>query len=103
MDQQLLSLILRGIAKQLRTRPDKRHIALDNVKKLRDLVELGLAQNIADLCDAAVVQRRRSAADLIRVLDHGTELKDAEGLVPITAPLRAIENRQTRVDHNGKR
>ena len=65
----------------MRTRPDQRHIALEDIEQLRQLVDAGGAQDLADLGDAVVV-----ATGLGRFRSRDLELK-GEGDEP---PLRRV-------------
>src|SRR5262249_43182299 len=64
----------------LAARPDKAHIADEDVQELWELVEFVAANEAADRSDTRIVFGRCGAAELFRVDHHGSKLEDAERL-----------------------
>ena len=55
------------------SRADERHVAANNVKQLRQLVEAGSTQNPSDSGDTGVARRSRRALVSVSVRRHRTE------------------------------
>ena len=103
-----------------RARPDERHLALQHVEELRQLVEAGAPQEGADPSDARIVrdlehpriatgrevhvQVRELVLPRLGVGGHRPELEDPEDLLRPAATRLAEEHRPLRVelDHDGE-
>src|SRR5439155_10630234 len=84
-DQLAVELVVRH---RMRPRPDDAHAALQHVDELRQLVERGLAQECAELRDAAVVLGRLPHDIAVLGDRHGAELVDHDlAAVDPVAPL----------------
>ena len=82
-----------------RPRPDQGHVTAHHIPELRQFVQAGATQQVADRRDARVVarleERARHLIDLgqlreatVRTLVHGAELQDVEAIeMPTRAPL----------------
>ena len=66
------------VAADLGTRADQAHVTAQDVVELRQLVELGMAQEAAETGDTRIVVSGHTRADGIRAHLHGAELVQAE-------------------------
>lgn len=69
----------------VRARPDQRHVALENIDELRQLVDAGPAKPAADPRHPAVVALRLLNDASVLHDFHGSELDDLEGMA-VEAP-----------------
>ena len=84
-------------SRNMRSRPDQRHVALDHVEQLRNFVEAGLAQNPPDRRHARIALNRLPYAALVAgIVAHGAELVDLEAAVSIPVPVLKEQHRARR-------
>jgi len=85
-------------------RADERHLAAQDVEKLRQLVDARAAQDAAHGRDARVVLHGELRAVRLRVHDHGAELDEGETLAVARIALLAKEHRPAvvRLDGDGR-
>ena len=81
-----------------RTRPDQVHVADENIEKLRQLVELGPAQELAQARNPRVTLDGQPRTHQVGAVDHRPELVDEEGLTETTDAALAKEDRPRRVE-----
>ena len=74
----LLRRVALDVVGMLRPRADQAHLALDHVEQLRQLVELGPAQEAADARDPRIVAGGHRRALLVGARAHRAQLVDAE-------------------------
>ena len=75
----LEELVVRLTADRVRARADDRHLALEHVDQLRELVDAGAADEGTDAGDPVIVARGRAAAVVIELfLAHRAELEHVE-------------------------
>src|SRR5271166_4410681 len=74
-DQHFVLVIVR---QRMRTRPYKRHIALENIEELGQLIHAGLPQELADASDPAIVAARLRDGRPILLNGHRAELENHE-------------------------
>jgi hypothetical protein len=97
-------LVGRARAKCVRARADDAHVALEDVQQLRQFVDAGTADDLADARDPIVVARRRARTCAVAVVNaHAAELHQAEHLVAATDPDLAEEDRAARIDLHRQR
>jgi hypothetical protein len=90
-----LLLVFAIVRERVRARADQRHVALDDVDELRQLVDVPFAQGSPETRDARIVAPRLLHHVAVVQRHHGAELDDAEFLlVEAVAPL--AEYRRTR-------
>jgi hypothetical protein len=95
--QVFVGQIRRQHSRNVRPRPDQRHVALDHVEQLRNFVEAGLAQNSPHRRHARVaLDRLPYAAHVARIDAHGAELVDLEAAVPIAVAVLIEQHRARR-------
>ena len=80
------------VPRQLRARPDQAHVAPEHIEELRQLVQLGVAEERAQPGDPGVVPHRQRAA-LLGAGRHGAELVDRERLEMPADPFLFEEHR----------
>ena len=107
--------VLADLARERRARPHDRHVAREHVPELRELVERGLANELAHARDAGVVLDLEDRTVLLvvahelfeavlRVHVHGAELHHLEGTSAPTHALLEEERGTMRViEPDGKR
>src|ERR1051326_2255598 len=86
----------------LRAGADQAHVALQDVKKLWQLIEPILANKSADARDAIVIVRGPAGAGLLGVLAHGTKFVDLEVLAVQSNTHLAKEHRPSAFDQDGQ-
>src|SRR5262249_42507869 len=80
------------IVQILRSRPHQRHLAPQNVEKLRELIYLEAPQQAPDGIDAWIPRKGEPAGIRALIDVHGAELVHREDRAIQTDPLRAIKN-----------
>ena len=97
-DRAIVLRVHHDVLLELGPRADQAHVSAQDVPELRQLVDLGLPQEVSDARDSRVAAHRDPRADLRGVVDHGAELEHGERPeVPPHAPLaeehgaRAVE------------
>src|SRR5207247_4723634 len=86
----------------LQPRTDEAHITPEDGKKLRELVHGRCPQHPTNDRDPAVVLRRpHRTRRAFGVLNHRTELHDAEDPPPMPDPSLAVEDRAAILELNG--
>src|SRR5690606_21877003 len=88
----------RDVLRPLRARSDDRHVAAEDVPKLRELVDAGLAHEATNARDARVILRGELGAGGLRIGPHRAELVDAEEFAVLTEAILAIEHGASRVE-----
>ena len=78
----IITLKLVGIARHIRTRPDKAHLSNKHIDQLGEAVHLTVTQPVSHTRDARVVGRGDRIA--LRLMKHGTELADSERFAVLT-------------------
>src|SRR5262249_18311987 len=87
----------------LGARPDKAHLAAQNVDELRDLVDAGPADEISYPGDTRIAfLRPLRRAILLGVLPHRTELDDLECAPVLAHSLLRIKDRSRRFEFDGE-
>ena len=83
---------------ELGTRAHQAHVAHEHVPQLRQLVDLGVAQEVPDPGDPLILAHRDAGAELGGVVHHGPELDDVERLQMPSHPPLAEEHRARAVE-----
>ena len=95
--------VLLHVLPALRAGADDAHVALEDVDQLRQLVNAGGADDLADSGDAGVVLAGGAGAPvLLRIHDHGAELDHHEAPAADGAALLFVEHRAAVVQPDGQ-
>lgn len=91
--RELLIILLCNL-RPLGAGPDNRHVTLEDIHKLRELIQAALADNAPDGRDAGIVYAGGEAGDavLLSIDAHGTELDDLELAAVLGKPGLLIED-----------
>ena len=85
----------------LRPRPDQAHVAAQDVEELGQLVDIRVAEPIADPSASGVVIEGPDRARLpLGIAPHAAELDDGEEPSPLPDPLLLVEDRPARGDQD---
>ncbi len=79
-------------------RPDKAHVATDDVEQLRELVKPGGPQKAARARDARVCSGSELGAGRFRLLAHGAELEKVELAAVLAHPALDVKYRTARFE-----
>ena len=96
----LLTLVLSDILQKLRPGADEAHFAQEHLAQLRDLIQLGLAQEIAHLGDPGIPQRGGTAADFVGIFHHAAELEYTEAFTMQPSAFGTVEHGESAFQSN---
>src|SRR5579863_10593362 len=90
--QLLLRRVLQHFVHHLWPRTNHAHVAKEYVYQLGEFVELVLPQESAGPGDTTVIAGSLGSPKFLRILDHGSEFKNAERFALDAGPHAAVEH-----------